>query len=316
MNITIQNATRSTVSNLTQKLIGALTVCALFVIPVLSPGAAKAALVTALPDVSALIPYALFGNADFLNLATVKGNVGISANGTFSMSAPSVITGRLDLGSGVNISGIANGASIGGFIYPDATAIHQNVPLATAQSQVFSASTTLQGLAANYVLGALTTAQSFSAVGSGAVTVIDIASISGAGDITLVGGASDYFVINVAGAASFTGSTGIQGVDGSHILINLYNSSIGDLGVVAHINNLLNGTILVPYDSATFHSENGAIWGGNGLITLMSGATIDNVPFAPPVLPVPEPTTFIAGALLLLPFGASTLRILRRKATA
>jgi hypothetical protein len=27
---------------------------------------------------------------------------------------------------------------------------------------------------------------------------------------------------------------------------------------------------------------------------------------------VPEPTTMLAGALLLLPFGASTLRILRR----
>jgi len=27
---------------------------------------------------------------------------------------------------------------------------------------------------------------------------------------------------------------------------------------------------------------------------------------------VPEPTTMIAGALLLLPFGASTLRVLRR----
>ena len=30
------------------------------------------------------------------------------------------------------------------------------------------------------------------------------------------------------------------------------------------------------------------------------------------VVLVPEPTTMIAGALLLLPFGASTLRILRR----
>ncbi|MEI7941050.1 MAG: hypothetical protein WCK27_30620, partial [Verrucomicrobiota bacterium] len=29
--------------------------------------------------------------------------------------------------------------------------------------------------------------------------------------------------------------------------------------------------------------------------------------------PVPEPTTMIAGALLLLPFGASTLRMLRRR---
>lgn len=31
---------------------------------------------------------------------------------------------------------------------------------------------------------------------------------------------------------------------------------------------------------------------------------------------VPEPTTVLAGALLLLPFGASTLRVLRRKQTA
>jgi hypothetical protein len=32
--------------------------------------------------------------------------------------------------------------------------------------------------------------------------------------------------------------------------------------------------------------------------------------------PVPEPTTMVAGAMLLLPFGMSTLRILRRKQTA
>lgn len=34
------------------------------------------------------------------------------------------------------------------------------------------------------------------------------------------------------------------------------------------------------------------------------------------VVTVPEPTTMIAGALLLLPFGADTLRILRRNRTA
>ena len=38
--------------------------------------------------------------------------------------------------------------------------------------------------------------------------------------------------------------------------------------------------------------------------------------FIVPGTPVPEPTTMIAGALLLLPLGASALRILRRKATA
>jgi hypothetical protein len=39
---------------------------------------------------------------------------------------------------------------------------------------------------------------------------------------------------------------------------------------------------------------------------------IDNID----VSPVPEPTTMIAGALLLLPFGASTLRFVRRNRTA
>jgi hypothetical protein len=37
---------------------------------------------------------------------------------------------------------------------------------------------------------------------------------------------------------------------------------------------------------------------------------------APNPTPVPEPTTMIAGALLLLPFGASTLRMLRKRQVA
>jgi hypothetical protein len=38
--------------------------------------------------------------------------------------------------------------------------------------------------------------------------------------------------------------------------------------------------------------------------------------FGPNLSAVPEPTTVIAGALLLLPFGASTLRMLRKNRTA
>lgn len=40
----------------------------------------------------------------------------------------------------------------------------------------------------------------------------------------------------------------------------------------------------------------------------------DNVAYS--TTPVPEPTTIIAGALLLLPFGASTIRFLRKNRTA
>jgi hypothetical protein len=42
----------------------------------------------------------------------------------------------------------------------------------------------------------------------------------------------------------------------------------------------------------------------------------DGVPITLTITQVPEPTTMIAGALLLLPFGASTIRILRKKCTA
>ncbi len=35
-----------------------------------------------------------------------------------------------------------------------------------------------------------------------------------------------------------------------------------------------------------------------------------------PLAPVPEPSTVLAGAMLLLPFGATTLRMLRKKRTA
>ena len=59
-------------------------------------------------------------------------------------------------------------------------------------------------------------------------------------------------------------------------------------------------------------------WNGNSIVdsasaTWNNGWTI-GAATVPPV--VPEPTTIISGALLLLPFGASTLRILRKKQVA
>jgi len=50
----------------------------------------------------------------------------------------------------------------------------------------------------------------------------------------------------------------------------------------------------------------------NGSDVIPASANIDSITISS----VPEPTTMIAGALLLLPFGASTLRILRRRQTA
>lgn len=54
---------------------------------------------------------------------------------------------------------------------------------------------------------------------------------------------------------------------------------------------------------------------GNGYV-LRSGETGAGQDMIWNVTPVPEPTTLIAGALLLLPFGASTLRFIRKNRTA
>jgi len=59
---------------------------------------------------------------------------------------------------------------------------------------------------------------------------------------------------------------------------------------------------------ATLPQYSYSIWGGNSCQYAISGYTTFNA------TAVPEPTTIIAGALLLLPFGASAMRILRRKA--
>jgi hypothetical protein len=57
-------------------------------------------------------------------------------------------------------------------------------------------------------------------------------------------------------------------------------------------------------------AANGA-YGVQDMVLAQPGQVQDQL-----VIVVPEPTTMIAAALLLLPFGASTLRILRKTRTA
>jgi uncharacterized protein (DUF779 family) len=54
----------------------------------------------------------------------------------------------------------------------------------------------------------------------------------------------------------------------------------------------------------------------NGATNTISQVSVSSVQQSFHQVAVPEPTTIIAGALLLLPFGASTLRILRKNRTA
>jgi hypothetical protein len=259
---------------------------------------ARAASTSDLPDFSPLIPYTTFGNFYNFNLATVNGDIGISSNGTL-LAPNGQINGTAFLDTGVTQSIGGPSHITGGIVSP--------VDLSVPQALVLSASATLQALTPDYTLGNVNTAQNFSAAGP--VTVIDMDSLSlgGSNNISFTGSPSSIFVLNIAHGLSLTGSSIIgAGVDPSHILINLYDSS-GNLGTAAHINNVLNGSVLIPYDAATFHSMNGAIWSGDGEITLMSGATVTSVPFVPEAS-----TTSLLIFGLLLAAGAGIAR--RRRA--
>lgn len=256
------------------KSVNRIAVAAAIVISVFSATRATASSqLSDLPDFSSLTPYTVFGNCIVLNLATVNGNVGISANGSFTMSAPSFINGRLDVAPGVTTK-IDDPSHI-------TLGINTGVDLSAAQALVFSASNVLKNLPADYTLGNVTTAQTFASVEP--VTVIDVNNVTlgGSNNITLTGGPNDFFVLNISGNLALTGSSiiGAGNIDPSHILINLTTTS--DLGTAAHIGNVLNGSVLIPFATATFHSMNGATFAGNGCITFMSGATIEGVPFVP-----------------------------------
>jgi hypothetical protein len=67
---------------------------------------------------------------------------------------------------------------------------------------------------------------------------------------------------------------------------------------------VLNG-ILDPTSVGTWSATDNGYWDKPSDVNVQVFGT-----------PIPEPTTMIAGALLLLPFGASTLRILRKRQTA
>ena len=124
-------------------------------------------------------------------------------------------------------------------------------------------------------------------------------------------GGDGYKTISTSGTAfnfdgayvtSFAQNNGYQSFSSQNLTINAYNgaslvgtwtgslspSSFVALPTAAHF---LNVTSLEFISDAE-----GKYWG------------LDDFAFSA----VPEPTTMIAGALLLLPFGASTLRVLRR----
>jgi len=148
------------------------------------------------------------------------------------------------------------------------------------------------------------------------------------------GGAWSYGAITQSGplqTANVTTSTGGMAIsDALGVLLtgNVNWVQISTLGA----GGSLNAFATVNISDLSYSGVNAALLGlvadGNTLgsvdltfqfsspesLTYLSGLAtpMDSGSYSGSIAAVPEPTTVIAGALLLLPFGASTLRILRR----
>ena len=90
-----------------------------------------------------------------------------------------------------------------------------------------------------------------------------------------------------------------------------------------HVGNLTSGSItlsaldlLIDPISGLPYGQEMVAWAGLEIGDGGSGAGTANIESITVSSAVPEPTTIIAGAMLLLPFGASTLRILRKRQMA
>jgi hypothetical protein len=320
MNTTIQNATRSCVFNLTQKLIGALTVCV---------GVATAFQASASFSLGDAANYAVLfeggggntlniNNGPGLNGLAVNGNIGIGGTGHLQLSGPLTINGNIDFAGTVDDNGP----------YPSSGNIHVNGTISGSQAIVTTAltylnslSTTLGGEAGTGVT--ITGNQTINAsdgnlVNGDRVFTANTSSFNTGETLTINGDGLHNVVFNFSADASFGGMIVLTGgLTSDQVLFNIIGGANLTGGHTLSINNngkILTGTFLDPNGTISMdHSVlNGRLFGGDTHNEQIVSGSLINAP--PPA--VPEPTTFIAGALLLLPFGASTLRILRRKATA
>ncbi|MFO0806219.1 MAG: collagen-binding domain-containing protein [Gemmataceae bacterium] len=242
---------------------------------------------------------------------TFNTNLGLASGAGTNFSGGGTLTGNLYLDPGASLQSNFNSQfNVGGSITP--------ISLATAVMDVKNAASTAAALAPNATYGAVgSSALTLNSTGSinslgGHDTVVQLSSINitnPANNLTISGGANDYFVINVLG--SITVSNGqIQltgGITASNVLFNVLGSGV----TMSNGSSVLNGTFLAPNAGQKITLAPGTV---NGAIIAYqiqtsSGPKVNGSPFAPPPPPEPpcpptNPVPAPAGLLLGL-FGAA-----------
>ena len=247
-------------------------------------------------------------NSSPVNGSTVSGNIGIGGSyGQAQFNNPAVINGN------VNFSGAANlhyNVPIYGTISANVSSVNNDLAYLNNLSATLGAESG-NSIAINAGNNQSQTINITSGLLDGNGTYIfNVASLNlqNGGSLYINGNGLNDVVFNINSSVHFAGNIFLEGgLTTSDVLFNILGNST--LQTAAN-HATLNGTFLDMNGIINVNSViiNGGLYGGGGgNMQIVSGSTV----FTPVFTPVPEPTTVLAGLLLLLPLGISSLRILR-----
>ena len=228
----------------------------------------------------------------------VFGKVGVGPDGKLSMSGNS----HIDTLVLHDEAGTAHDATVS----TSGTATIGSQSSANLDQAIADAISASNTIATHYSAGS---AQSITAdttlTGTGGDNFFSASKITldGGESLTLVGTASDFFYINVAGDFALTGGSSIDllGVDASHVIFNFPN--LGNTSDVRFTSQetVGRGTFLAPFRNISVNASliEGALLGDGHQIEITSGADVNGDTFENGPPPVPVPMAAMGGLVLM-----------------